>query len=195
MCVIVSNFRDHMPEPFSAEGYNYDCEDFFRRFKSWVQFQEARLPDDDTKVDAFKYVLSDSAILWWNAVVAIGNIPATVNQLKDLFYAKCRLTKTRQDLNRYLKECKYVPGVSCLLMINKFQKLCRKLDLLLAVQIEIFVRLLPAILCQIVVSRNIDGFDGIKISVKTYQEMIELYTVSTSIAFKNFSFDNMMCCM
>ncbi len=63
------------------EGYSYDCEDFFRRFRSWV-------PDDDAKVDAFKYVLSDTAILWWNAVVGNGNIPTTVNQLRDLFYTK-----------------------------------------------------------------------------------------------------------
>ncbi len=35
------------------------------RFRSWVNFQEARLPNN-----AFKYVLSDNTILWWDALVA-----------------------------------------------------------------------------------------------------------------------------
>lgn len=73
--------------------------------------------------------MSDTAILWWNAVVTAGNVPATLNELRDLFYAKFRVSKTRQELKRELKEYKYVSGVSCLQMINTFHEICRKLDL------------------------------------------------------------------
>ncbi len=55
--VIVSNFSDLMPEPFSGEGYNCDCENFFRKFRSWVTFQNHRLPDEAAKINAIKYVL------------------------------------------------------------------------------------------------------------------------------------------
>ncbi len=64
MRVIVSNFSDLMPDAFSGEGFGYNWDDFFMRFKSWVNVQDARLPDDAAKIEAFKYVLSDTAILW-----------------------------------------------------------------------------------------------------------------------------------
>ncbi len=119
-------------------------------------------------MDTFKYVLSDTAILWWNAVIASGNIPGTINEQKDLLYTKFRVSKTRQELKRDIKECKYVPGVSCLSMTNKFQEICRNLDLQRAVQIEKFIKVLSPNLHQFVVSRNTDGFNAIKLSVKTY---------------------------
>ncbi len=62
MRVIVSNFSDLMSDFFSGEGFAYDCEDFYRRFGSWIQFQDARLPDDAAKVEVFKYVLSDTEV-------------------------------------------------------------------------------------------------------------------------------------
>ncbi len=76
-----------MPDSFSGEGFGHNYDDFFMRFRSWVNFQEARLPNDADKIEAFKYVLSDIAILWWNAVVAAGNVPITLNEVRDLFYA------------------------------------------------------------------------------------------------------------
>ncbi len=84
---------------------------------------------------------------------------------------KKKKKKNRQELKRQLKECKYVAGVSCLPMINKFQEICRKLDLPLDVQIEKFIMILPLNLRQFVVSRNTDNFDNVKLSVKLYQEL------------------------
>ncbi len=119
MRIVVSNFSDLMPDSFNGEGFAYDCEYFYRRFRSWVQFQDSRLPDDATKVEAFKYMLSDTAILLWNGVLAAGNVPGTLNKLRDLFYTKFRVSKTIQELKRELKEYKYVPGMSCLPMIKQ----------------------------------------------------------------------------
>ncbi len=48
MLVVVSNFSDLMPKSFNGEWFNYDCKDFFRRFRSCVQFQDVRLPDVGT---------------------------------------------------------------------------------------------------------------------------------------------------
>ncbi len=93
--------------------------------------------------------------------------------------------KTRQELKRELIKCKYIPGVSCLPMINTFEQICVKLELLLPVQIAKIIRLLSANLRQFVVSRNTEGFDAITLSVRTYQEMIELDSVSTSTVFKS----------
>ncbi len=79
-------------------------------------------------------------------------------------------------------------------MLNKFQEICRKLDLPLEVQIEIFIRILPPNLRQFVVLRNTDNFDDVKLSVKSYQELIENDSViNTSIAFKNVTFNDMLC--
>ncbi len=106
--VIVSNFSDLMPDSFSGEGFSYDSVYFFMKFRSWVNFQDARLPDDAAKIAAFKYVLTDTATLWWNSVIAENNVPSTLNAFNDLIYAKFRVSKTRLELKR---ECKYVPGV------------------------------------------------------------------------------------
>ncbi len=38
MRVVVSNFSNRMPDSFIGEVFAYDCHDFYRRFKSWVQF-------------------------------------------------------------------------------------------------------------------------------------------------------------
>ncbi len=123
-----------------------------------------------------------------------GNVPATLNELRDVFFANFRVSKTRQELKKELKECKYVLGVSCLPMINKFQEICRKLDFPLEVQIEKFIRILPPNLRQFVVSRNTDNLDHVKLSVKFYQELIESdMVVNASIAFKNVTFNETLC--
>lgn len=50
MTVIVSNCSDLMPDLFSGEGFSYDCKHFFIRFRS---VQDARLPTEDAKVEAY----------------------------------------------------------------------------------------------------------------------------------------------
>ncbi len=68
-------------------------------------------------------------------------------------------------------------------MINKFQIYFGKLQGTLPVQIEKFARILPMQLRQFVVSRAHTTFAEVAESVKTYQELIEIDTVSH--VFKN----------
>ncbi len=117
-------------------------------------------------MNAIKFVLSDTAILWWNTVLGSGNAPVTLDNLQQLFNAKFKIAKSRQELKHDLAECKYVLGVSSLPMINKFQQICDKLNLALEIQIEKFIRILPANLRQFVVPRNTDGFDEVKYQSK-----------------------------
>ncbi len=68
-------------------------------------------------------------------------------------------------------------------MINKFQLLCGKLQWPLLVQIEKLVRILPMNLRRVHIT-----FAEVATSVKTYQELIEVDTVSH--IFKNVSFED-----
>ncbi len=63
-------------------------------------------------------------------------------------------------------------------MINKFQLYCGKLQWPLAVQIEIFVRILSMPLRQFVMSRAHLTFAEVTESAKTYQELIEYHMYS-----------------
>ncbi len=76
-------------------------------------------------------------------------------------------------------------------MIKKFQPYCGKLQLPLPVQIEKFVNILPMQLRQFVLSRAHATFAEVAESVKTYQELIEIDTVSH--VFKNVSFNDIAC--
>lgn len=94
-------------------------------------------------------------------------------------------------MEKELDKCKYVQGSSSLPMINRFQVICAKLQWPLSVQIEKFVRILPMNLRQFVISRAHITFDEVADSVKTYQELLEMDTVSH--IFKNVSFKNIGC--
>ncbi len=113
---------------------------------------------------------------------------ANVNNLQLDLFSKFRIAKTRLEWKKELEKCKYVPGTSTPLTINKFQLYCGKLQWPLPVQIEKFVRILPMQLRQFVVSRAHATFAEVVESVKTYQELIEVDTVSH--VFKNVSFND-----
>ncbi len=102
----------------------------------------------------------------------------------DAFYEKFRIRKIIVEWKKELQSCKYIPGSNSLPMINRFQYICNKLTWPLAVQIEKFIRILPINLKQFVISRDHATFAA----VKTYQEMIEVDTVSH--VFKNVSFED-----
>ncbi len=118
-------------------------------------------------------------------------MPATVNNLQHDLFAKFRIAKTRVECKKELEKCKYIPGTSTLPMINKFQLYCRKLQWPLPVQIERFVRILPMQLHQFVVSSAHTTFAEVTESVKTFQELIEVDTVSH--VFKNVIFSDVGC--
>ncbi len=118
-------------------------------------------------------------------------MPATVNNLQYDLFAKFRITKTRLEWKKELEKCKYILGTSTLPMINKFQLYCGKLQWPLPVQIEEFVHMLSMQLRQFVISRAHATFDEVTESVKTFQELIEVDTVSH--VFKNVTFNDVGC--
>ncbi len=118
-------------------------------------------------------------------------MPATVNNLQCDLFAKFRISKTRLEWKKELEKCKYIPCTSSLPMINKFQLYCGTLQWPLPLQIEKFVCILPMHLCQFVVFRTHTTFAEVTESVKTFQELIEVDTVSH--VFKNVTFSDVGC--
>ncbi len=118
-------------------------------------------------------------------------MPATVNNLQLDLFAKFRIAKTRVEWKKELEKCKYIPGTSTIPMINKFQFYCGKLQSQLPVQIETCVHILSMQLCQFVVSRAHTTFAEVTESVKPFQELIEVDTVSH--VFKNVTFSDVGC--
>ncbi len=118
-------------------------------------------------------------------------MPATVNNLQRDLFAKVRIPKTRVEWKKELEKCKYIPGTSTLPMINKFQLYCGKLQWSLPLQIEMFVRILPMQLRKFVVSKAHATFAEVTESVKTFQELVEVDTVSH--VFKNVTFSDVGC--
>ncbi len=106
-------------------------------------------------------------------------------------FAKFRIAKTRLQWKKELNTCKFIPCTSTLPMINKFQLLCGKLQWPLSVQIEKFVHILPMQIRQFIVSRAQANFAEVTESVKTYQEVIEVDSVTH--VFKNVTFNDVNC--
>ncbi len=170
--VVVNGLADLLPDSYSGD-MSTDIEEFFRRYRHCLNIHQTRFENNSEKVAAIKYVLSGTALQWFNEILA-ANIHATVNDLQHDLLAKFRIAKTRQEWKKEIEQCKYVPGNSTLPMINKFQLICRKSQWPLPVQIEKFVRIIPMNLRQFVVCRAHLTFAEVSASVKTYQELIEV---------------------
>ncbi len=155
-----------MPDSFNGESFEQDYEPFYRNFRSWVFFHHQRFAANADRVNAFKYVLLGTALLWWNGIAA-ANRPANLDGSRNLFYAKFRVIKSRSELKKELQTCKYVPSVTSLTMINKFQQIITKLEWPLEVQIDKFIRILPMNIKQFVVSRDTATLEAVAVSVKT----------------------------
>ncbi len=76
-------------------------------------------------------------------------------------------------------------------IINKFQLYFGKLQWPLSVLIERFVHILPMQLRQFVISRAHATFAEVTESIKTFQELIEVVTISH--VFKNITFSDVGC--
>ncbi len=137
----------------------------------WLGIHNNRFANAAEQVAAIKYVLSGTALQWFNDIAA-ANMPATITNLQRDLFAKFRIAKTRVEWKKELEKCKYIPRTSTLPMFNKFQLYCGKLQWSLPVQIKMFVHILPMQLCQFVVSRAHATFAEVKESVKTFQELV-----------------------
>ncbi len=180
--VVVNGLADLITDSYSGDDTSIEIEEFFGRYMQWLWINQNRLANNAEQIAAVKYVLSGTALQWFNTIPA-GNMPATVNNLQWDLLAKFRIFKTRLEWKKVLEKCKYIPGISTLPMINKFQLYCGKLQWPLPVEIEKFVHILPMQLRQFVVSRAHATFVEVAESVRTYQELIQIDTVSH--VFKN----------
>ncbi len=188
--VAYNGLADLLPEGYSGDDPLIDIEEFFIRFRQWLGVHQNRFANNVDKIDAIKYILSGTALQWFNDILQ-SNLPANVNDLQRDMFAKFRIAKTRLQWKKELDTCKYIPGTGTLPMINKLQLLCGKLQWPLTVQIEKFVHILPMQLRQFVVSRAHATFAEVTASVKTYQELIEVDSVTH--IFKNVSFNDVTC--
>ncbi len=80
--IVISNFADQLI--FTGESLDQDCGEYFRNCRSWEFFHQQRFANNADKVNAFKYMLSRAALLWWNTL-PMAQIPATLDALRDLF--------------------------------------------------------------------------------------------------------------
>ncbi len=188
--VVVDGIADLLPDSYSGDDTSVDIEEFFARYRQCLGIHNNRFANSPEQVAAIKYVLSGTALQWFNDI-PVANMPATVNNLQLDLFAKFRIARTRLEWQKELEKCKYIPGTSTLPMINKFQLYCGKLQRPLPVQIEMFVRILPIQLLQFVVSRANATFTEVTESVQTFQELTEVDTVTH--VFKNITFSEVGC--
>ncbi len=55
-----------------------------------------RFHNDSTKVGGLKYILSETALQWYNDIPAAA-VPANLDALRDEYFAQIRTGKTRQE--------------------------------------------------------------------------------------------------
>ncbi len=185
--VVMNGLSDLLPESYSGDDSLIDTEEFFGRFRQWLGIHNNRFATNAEKVAAIRYVLSGTALQWYNSI-PVANMPANLDLLQRDFYAKFRVAKTRLERKKDLGNCKYIPRTNSLTMINKFQLCWHKLQWPLPVQIEKFVRILPMQLRQFVVSRAHATFPEIAESIRTFQELLEVDTITH--VFKSVSFSD-----
>ncbi len=94
--VVVNGLADLLPDSYSGDATLLDIEEFFARFGEWLGILQNRFGNNAEQVAAIKYVLSGTALQWFNDIPA-GNMPGTVNNLQWDLFAKFRIAKTRLE--------------------------------------------------------------------------------------------------
>ncbi len=117
--VVVNGLAELLQDSYSGDYTSIDTEEFFARFRQWLKIHNNRFSNIAEQISAIKYVLSGTALQWFNDIPA-ANMPATVNNLQHDLFAKFRISKTRIEWKRELEKRKYIPGTRTLPMINKF---------------------------------------------------------------------------
>ncbi len=91
--VIVNGLADLLPDSYSGDDTSVDLEEFFARHRQWLGIHNNRFANSAEQVAAIKYVLSGTALQWFNDIPA-ANMPASVNNLQRDLFAKFRIAKT-----------------------------------------------------------------------------------------------------
>ncbi len=71
-----------------------DIKEFFGRYRQWLNIHQNRFANNAERVAAIKYILSGTALQWFNYIPA-ANMLATVNDLQHDFVAKFMSRHTR----------------------------------------------------------------------------------------------------
>ncbi len=99
--VVVNGLADLLSDSYSGVDMSIDIGEFFGRYRQWLQIHQNRFSNNAERVAAIKYVLSGTALLWFNEIPA-ANMTETLNDLPCNFFAKFRIAKTRQEWKKKL---------------------------------------------------------------------------------------------
>ncbi len=83
--VVVNWLADLLPDSYWGDDTSVDIEEFFARYRQWLGIHNNRFANSVEQVAAMKYVLSGTALQWFN------DIPAAVNNLQRDLFAKFRI--------------------------------------------------------------------------------------------------------
>ncbi len=72
--VVVNGLADLLPDSYSRYSTSFDIEEFFARFRQWLGTHNNRFANNAEQVAAIKYVLSGTALQWFNDIPA-ANMP------------------------------------------------------------------------------------------------------------------------
>ncbi len=93
--VVVNGLANLLPDSYSGDDTSVDIEEFFARYRQWLGIHNNRFANAAEQVAAIKYVLSGTALQWFNDIPG-ANMPATVNNLQRYLFGKFRIAKTRE---------------------------------------------------------------------------------------------------
>ncbi len=92
--IVVNGLANLLPDSYSGDDTAVDIKEFFARYRQWLGIHNNRFNNTAEQVAVIKYVLSGTALQWFNDIPA-ANMPATVNNLQRDLFAKFRIAKTR----------------------------------------------------------------------------------------------------
>ncbi len=84
---------DLLLDSYSGDDISINIEEFFARYRQWLGIHNNRFNNAAEQVAAFKYVLSGTALQWFNDIPA-ASMPATVNNLQRDLFASFSIAKT-----------------------------------------------------------------------------------------------------
>ncbi len=92
--VVYNVLADLLPDNYSGDDPSIDIEEIFSSFRQWLGVHQNRFAHNSDKVGAIEYVLSGTALQWFNDIPQ-ANLPENVNDLQRDMFAKFRIAKTR----------------------------------------------------------------------------------------------------
>ncbi len=99
--VVVNRLADLLADSYSVDDTSIDIEEFFARYRQWLGIHNNRFANAAEQVAAIKYVLSGTALQWFNDIPA-ANMPAT-----ELLRLELNGKSNWKNVNIYLLQVYY----------------------------------------------------------------------------------------